>query len=42
MKLEECILEEERDKLIKRINEMQKTLDRLNYKIEGYEKKLLV
>ncbi|WP_257789686.1 hypothetical protein [Clostridium isatidis] len=42
MKLEECILEEKRDKLIKRINEMQKTLDRLNYKIEGYEKKLLV
>lgn len=42
MKLEECILEEKRDKLIKRINEMQKTLDRFNYKIEGYEKKLLV
>ncbi len=35
------ILVEQRDQLAARMADMQKTLDRLNYKIEGYEKALL-
>ena len=35
------ILKEQRDLVIARMEEMQKTLDRLNYKIEVYEKALL-
>jgi MerR family transcriptional regulator, aldehyde-responsive regulator len=35
------ILEDERSKLIGRMAEMQKTLDRLNYKISLYETELL-
>ena len=35
------ILVEQRDLLAARIEEMQKTLDRLNYKIDVYEKALL-
>lgn len=35
------ILIEQRDQLAARMADMQKTLDRLNYKIEGYEKALL-
>jgi MerR family transcriptional regulator, aldehyde-responsive regulator len=35
------ILIDQRDKLAARMEEMQKTLDRLNYKIEVYEKALL-
>jgi MerR family transcriptional regulator, aldehyde-responsive regulator len=35
------ILKEQRDLLITRINEMQKTLDLLNHKIEVYEKNVL-
>lgn len=31
------LLEEQREQLAKRIEEMQKTLDRLNYKIENYD-----
>jgi len=41
LEIRKSLLEKERDKLSERINEMQKTLDRLNYKIEGYENKLL-
>jgi len=41
LEIRKNLLKEERDKLTERINEMQKTLDRLNYKIEGYENKLL-
>jgi DNA-binding transcriptional MerR regulator len=35
------ILIEQRDLVVARLEEMQKTLDRLNYKIEVYEKALL-
>jgi MerR family transcriptional regulator, aldehyde-responsive regulator len=35
------ILIEQRDLVVARMEEMQKTLDRLNYKIEVYEKALL-
>ena len=35
------ILVEQRELLVARMEEMQKTLDRLNYKIEVYEKALL-
>jgi DNA-binding transcriptional MerR regulator len=35
------ILVEQRDLVVARLEEMQKTLDRLNYKIEVYEKALL-
>jgi DNA-binding transcriptional MerR regulator len=35
------ILVEQRDLVVTRMEEMQKTLDRLNYKIEVYEKALL-
>ena len=35
------ILEDEREKLMGRMAEMQKTLDRLNYKISIYEKNIL-
>lgn len=35
------ILVEQRDLLVTRLQEMQKTLDRLNYKIDVYEKALL-
>ena len=35
------ILIEQRDLLVSKMEEMQKTLDRLNYKIEVYEKALL-
>ena len=35
------ILEDERKKLLGRMAEMQKTLDRLNHKIEIYDKKIL-
>ena len=35
------ILVEQRDLLAARMEEMQKTLDRLNYKIDVYEKALL-
>lgn len=35
------ILVEQRDLLVARLQEMQKTLDRLNYKIDVYEKALL-
>jgi len=35
------ILIEQRDLVVARLQEMQKTLDRLNYKIEVYEKALL-
>jgi len=35
------ILKEQRDLVVARMEEMQKTLDRLNYKIEVYEKALL-
>jgi DNA-binding transcriptional MerR regulator len=35
------ILVEQRDLVVTRLEEMQKTLDRLNYKIEVYEKALL-
>ena len=35
------ILVEQRDLVVARMEEMQKTLDRLNYKIEVYEKALL-
>jgi MerR family transcriptional regulator, aldehyde-responsive regulator len=35
------ILVEQRDRVAARLEEMQKTLDRLNYKIEVYEKALL-
>jgi DNA-binding transcriptional MerR regulator len=35
------ILIEQRDLLADRMEEMQKTLDRLNYKIDVYEKALL-
>jgi MerR family transcriptional regulator, aldehyde-responsive regulator len=35
------ILIEQRDRVAARLEEMQKTLDRLNYKIEVYEKALL-
>lgn len=34
------LLEEQRDLLAKRVDEMQKTLDRLDYKIENYDKAL--
>ena len=35
------VLIEQRDRVAARLAEMQKTLDRLNYKIEVYEKALL-
>lgn len=35
------LLIEQRDLLVDRINEMQSTLDRLNYKIDKYEKTIL-
>ena len=35
------ILIEQRDLLVARMNEMQKTLDLLNHKVEGYEKAIL-
>lgn len=37
-----AILIDERKKLTDRINEMQTTLDRLNWKIDGYEERMLV
>lgn len=37
-----AILIDERKKLTDRINEMQATLDRLNWKIDGYEERMLV
>lgn len=37
-----AILIDERKKLTDRINEMQTTLDRLNWKIDGYEEHMLV
>lgn len=36
-----AILIDERKKLTDRINEMQTTLDRLNWKIDGYEERML-
>lgn len=35
------LLIEQRDQLIKKIEDMKKTLDRLNYKIEIYERELV-
>lgn len=37
-----AILIDERKKLTDRINEMQTTLNRLNWKIDGYEERMLV
>lgn len=36
-----AILIEQRDKLVERIEDMQVSLDRLNYKIDNYEKSLM-
>ena len=36
-----ALLTEQRDQLIARIGEMQKTLERLNYKIESYEQTIV-
>lgn len=36
------ILTEQRDQLVRKLAEMQKTLDILNQKIDGYEDKMLV
>lgn len=36
-----AILVEQRDKLIERIEDMQVSLDRLNYKIDNYEKNIM-
>lgn len=35
------ILMEQRDRLIVKMKEMQTTMERLNYKIEGYEEKMV-
>ena len=37
-----AILIEQRDQLIERMEDMQRSLDRLNYKIERYEQGLMV
>ena len=36
-----AILQDEKEKLEERVNQLQQTLDRLNYKIENYKNKIV-